>query len=110
LFCEKCGSLLSPVRKEDGNVVMTCQTCGDMGGPLKEGEAVISKRIRHTEEKEMTVVVDNAGENAPTMTVQCTACGNDKATFWQVQTRGGDEGSTIFYRCTTCGRTWRDYS
>jgi DNA-directed RNA polymerase subunit M len=29
---------------------------------------------------------------------------------WQVQTRGGDEASTQFFRCTKCGHTTREYS
>jgi DNA-directed RNA polymerase subunit M len=29
---------------------------------------------------------------------------------WQVQTRGGDEASTQFFRCTKCGHTFREYS
>jgi DNA-directed RNA polymerase subunit M len=41
---------------------------------------------------------------------ECPKCGNDKAHWWMVQTRGIDESSTQFYRCTKCGYTWRDYS
>ena len=108
MFCDNCGSILSPVKKEDGSIVMNCQVCGEIGGPLKEGEAIESQKVRHREEKELTVILDNQEENRPTLTVPCSSCGNDKATFWQVQTRGGDEQMTVFYRCTKCGKTWRD--
>jgi DNA-directed RNA polymerase I subunit RPA12 len=33
----------------------------------------------------------------------CPKCENAKLKFRDVQTRGADEGSTIFYKCPACG-------
>ncbi|GAI81579.1 unnamed protein product, partial [marine sediment metagenome] len=34
---------------------------------------------------------------------------NEKAYFWSVQTRSGDEAETKFFKCTKCEFTWREY-
>ena len=36
----------------------------------------------------------------------CPDCGKEELTFSQVQTRGADEGSTIFYFCLNCGHRY----
>lgn len=46
----------------------------------------------------------------PTVRVECSHCGNNLAYVWQVQTRGSDESSTQFFRCTKCNYTFREYS
>ncbi|GAH37902.1 unnamed protein product, partial [marine sediment metagenome] len=40
---------------------------------------------------------------------KCKKCGNEKAFFWTVQTRSGDEAETKFFKCTKCEFTWREY-
>jgi len=42
--------------------------------------------------------------------MECPKCGNNQVYVWQVQTRGADESSTQFFRCTKCGYTFREYS
>lgn len=49
-------------------------------------------------------------QTLPTVTIECPKCGNNQAYTWQVQTRGADESSTQFFRCTKCGYTFREYS
>jgi DNA-directed RNA polymerase subunit M len=46
----------------------------------------------------------------PTVRIECPKCGNNTAYAWQVQTRGTDESSTQFFRCTKCNYTFREYS
>ncbi len=46
----------------------------------------------------------------PTARIECPRCGNNTAYVWQVQTRGADESSTQFMRCTKCNYTFREYS
>ena len=41
---------------------------------------------------------------------ECPKCKNNKAVWWLLQTRSGDEPPTQFYRCTKCAQTWREYS
>ncbi|KAF2503323.1 DNA-directed RNA polymeras-like protein III subunit RPC10 [Lophium mytilinum] len=51
-----------------------------------------------------------AWENVDKTDVMCpsTVCGNDKAYFYQLQIRSADEPMTNFYKCTKCGRSWRE--
>jgi DNA-directed RNA polymerase subunit M len=45
-----------------------------------------------------------------TIKMKCEKCENNEVFVWQVQTRGGDEASTQFMRCTKCGHTFREYT
>lgn len=40
--------------------------------------------------------------------LKCMGCGSRKVQSFNKQTRGGDEGTTVFARCTQCGRGWRE--
>jgi len=46
----------------------------------------------------------------PTIRIECPKCGYKKAYWWTVQTRGGDEAATQFFRCMKCNHTWREYT
>ena len=48
-------------------------------------------------------------EVLPIITETCKKCGNEKAYFWTVQTRSGDEAETKFFKCVKCANTWREY-
>ncbi len=48
-------------------------------------------------------------ETLPVVEERCRECGNEKAYFWTVQTRAGDEAETKFFKCTKCSTTWRQY-
>jgi len=39
---------------------------------------------------------------------ECPSCGARKSTYLQLQTRSGDEGSTVFLTCHGCGHKWTD--
>lgn len=60
--------------------------------------------------EEQIEVVDESVTSLPKTDEECPKCGNNKAYYWLVQTRSGDEAATRFFRCTKCGHTWRDYS
>ena len=53
---------------------------------------------------------DHKIQTMPTIKVECPKCGNHLVSVWQVQTRGGDEASTQFMRCTKCSHTFREYT
>lgn len=38
----------------------------------------------------------------------CKKCGNNKCTYYEMQTRSADESATIFVTCLTCGKKWRE--
>jgi DNA-directed RNA polymerase subunit M len=89
-----------------------CYVCPKCGAeePMEDQPLEIP---RETKEAEKIVVIGKKEQNirtTPQVKTNCPKCGNDKAYWWMVQTRGIDESSTQFYRCTKCGYTWRDYS
>jgi transcription factor S len=101
-FCPKCGSVLIQKRKNDG-----CARCGYSA----KGKAKIklSEKTNVEGKKEIAVVKQSDTEVLPEISAACKQCGNNKAFFWTVQTRSGDEAETKFFRCTKCGYTWREY-
>lgn len=103
MFCKECGSILMP-KKVDGVTVMAC-TCGysedTSGNPFKE--KVESK-------SDDVAIAESDTETLPITDEECSKCGHDKAYYWLVQTRAGDEPETKFLKCTKCKHTWRDYS
>ena len=111
-FCPNCSSRLVPKRTEAG-ICFTCLKCGYVK-PNDEKESEVKgsgKVIRHTLQQQVTVIgkEDNV-DTMPTMRMECPKCGNMIVYVWQVQTRGGDEASTQFFRCTKCNHTFREYS
>ena len=48
-------------------------------------------------------------EQKSTKIYQCPACRGRDATYREVQTRSGDEGSTTMLRCCICSHRWRIY-
>lgn len=49
-------------------------------------------------------------ENADKTDVKCPneKCDNGMAYFYQVQIRSSDEPMTNFFRCTKCGKRWKE--
>jgi DNA-directed RNA polymerase subunit M len=110
-FCPKCGARLVPKRKKDvKGVLLVCPKCrykklvDTLIATLKVPESKPKNQIIVIGKKEQKL------QTLPTVTIECPKCGNSLAYVWQVQTRGADESSTQFFRCTKCGYTFREYS
>ncbi len=76
----------------------------------KRAAKEISK-IKH--DKEKIVIIGKTEEKVRTLpktSAVCPKCGHSEAFYWLVQTRGADESSTQFFRCTRCSSTWRETS
>ncbi|MHC1624505.1 MAG: transcription factor S [Methermicoccaceae archaeon] len=101
-FCPKCKSIMIP----DKNGNMVCRKCGYMEGD--EGGPAMVSRVE-IEEHEISVLEDDEGVGLPTIKVQCPECGNNLAYWWLRQLRSADESEVRFFRCTKCGKTWREY-
>jgi DNA-directed RNA polymerase subunit M len=105
-FCPVCGTKLKPTPTKDGVKLMCPRGHYETVGEVKP---IVERTV-----KEGTVaVIEDVEEKItpmPTVRVECPKCGNNRAYWWLVQTRGGDESSTQFYKCTKCGYTWRLYS
>ncbi|MFW9923833.1 MAG: transcription factor S [Candidatus Thorarchaeota archaeon] len=109
-FCETCGSMLQPVKK-DGKVIMICPKCGVGEKELSKNDKLLTQEIKHTVKDKM-VVIENPDElnTMPTKPMHCPKCKKVQETqYWTVQTRSGDEAPTRFYRCIKCKQTWREY-
>ncbi len=113
-FCPKCGMRLTPTRKKrgkKGTFILSCPKCSykkPAAGPI----AAVSKTIKHTPQERIAVIgrEEQKLRTLPTVKIECPKCGNNLAYAWQVQTRGSDESSTQFFRCTKCNNTFREYS
>jgi len=99
-------------KKDSKEAFLSCIKCGYE----RQVEAPIpspSKRVTEIKPEDSIVVIGEKEQKLktlPVITVECPKCGNNFAYVWQVQTRGADESSTQFFRCTRCGYTFREYS
>jgi DNA-directed RNA polymerase subunit M len=111
-FCPDCGCRLEP-KKSQGTVVLACTKCNYVKqAEGNRSQAKVVRIIQPTSQPFMTVISeeDQKVKTMPTIHMKCEKCDNTTVYVWQVQTRGGDEASTQFMRCTKCGHTFREYS
>jgi len=111
-FCPECGCRLEPKKTDDG-VVLACTKCSFIKqAASNRAQAKVVKVIQPTSQPFMTVISEEEQKikTMPTIHMKCEKCDNTTVYVWQVQTRGGDEASTQFMRCTKCGYTFREYS
>ncbi|RLI05060.1 transcription factor S [Candidatus Bathyarchaeota archaeon] len=112
-FCPKCGArlILSVKKKGTSKFSLKCPNCGYEVKSKKPSPAIV-KRIEKPSVEPIVVIGEKEAKikTLPTEKVECPNCGNMEAYVWIVQTRGADESSTQFFRCTKCGTTWREYS
>ncbi len=114
-FCENCGSRLVPKKVASGSQVMLMLVCNKCQFKKQEPEEELiksnSKIIEHNPKQFVAVISKDVQlSTLPTVRVECPRCGNNLANVWQVQTRGSDESSTQFLRCTRCNFTFREYT
>ncbi len=98
-FCPRCGAVLIQKRKNFG-----CPRC-----TYSTKDKVKISSSEKIEEKKEIAVVKQKEENLPIISEDCRKCKNNKAYFWTIQTRAGDEAETKFFKCTKCEFTWREY-
>ncbi|MCW3995727.1 MAG: transcription factor S [Candidatus Bathyarchaeota archaeon] len=113
-FCPNCGSRLEPKKiGSDNAFVLSCTKCGHTKQPIdRKAEARTGKVIQPKTTPFMTIISEADQQITPMQTIKmkCEKCDNNLVYVWQVQTRGGDEASTQFMRCTKCGHTFREYA
>lgn len=100
-FCPKCGAILVQKKKNYG-----CPRCNYFS--KEKTKVIASEKIK--DKREMTEVLSSKDTQVfPVVSEKCKKCKNNKAYFWTVQTRSGDEAETKFFKCTKCEFTWREY-
>lgn len=112
-FCPKCNMRLTIAvgDKKTDKVQLKCLNCGYKLRAKKKTHTPVSKKVEAPKEPVVIIGEKEAKlKTLPTEKVECAKCGNNEAYVWLVQTRGADESSTQFFRCTKCGDTWREYS
>lgn len=110
-FCKNCGTRLKfrQMKMDDKTIpVLACDKCG-FHIPIKG--TIVKPSAPETEESSIKVVgeAEQDIKTMPTTATECPKCKNKEAFWWLLQTRGGDEPTTQFYRCTKCSHTWRMY-
>ena len=110
-FCPKCETRLVVKRRKDGKgCYLACPKCSFK--KTVEAEACTTKVAAPKPHDNLVVIgkKEQKLQTLPTVAIECPKCGNNVAYVWQVQTRGADESSTQFFRCTKCNYTFREYS
>lgn len=102
-FCPECKSMMRPNAGK-----LKCRKCGYEKKAGKEA-VIVGGPVKP--ERDITVLEDKEDAGLPTTTdVKCPDCGNQKAYWWMRQLRSADESEVRFFRCTACGKTWREYN
>lgn len=105
-FCPECGTIIQPT-KEDGKTILDCSNCEYTNQEDKSQKMSFSEKGK--KKKDVEIIEDDTEQTKPIIDRECPECGNNKAYYWTIQTRAGDEPETRFYRCTECKHTVREY-
>ncbi|XP_064395733.1 DNA-directed RNA polymerase I subunit RPA12-like [Halichondria panicea] len=96
-FCPYCGTIL-PLPVDSGNVI--CKLCDyQQDASTYEGMEEYSS-IKFAVRKQKLAITDKG--DGPMVERRCLKCGHDQMTYTTQQTRGADEGQTVFYTCPKC--------
>eukprot|EP00477_Mikrocytos_mackini_P001049 GAHX01001126.1.p1 GENE.GAHX01001126.1~~GAHX01001126.1.p1 ORF type:complete len:122 (-),score=27.42 GAHX01001126.1:29-394(-) len=100
MFCNNCEAFIGDGSMDTDGVVV----CGVCNGKfeLKLPERLLNQTFSYNLMKEEIATTDEKVK-AAVIDYFCSKCKNDKATYTTFQTRGADEGQTVFYTCTKCG-------
>jgi DNA-directed RNA polymerase subunit M len=105
---------LSPINKKKDKrtkVVLTCPKCGyEKNASSKKLNPLVEIEQNKKSKEKITIITKEEAKlrTLPTLKRQCPKCNNKEAYWWMVQTRGADESTTQFFRCTKCGYTERE--
>ena len=113
-FCPDCGMRLVSRREKNSKKTVFYLACPKCGFKKQTGDkpSVTPKTIERSPNESIAIIgkEEQKLRTLPTVRIECPKCGNHNAYAWQVQTRGTDESSTQFFRCTKCNYTFREYS
>ena len=105
-FCPKCKAILVPSNDPKRKSVR-CKACNTL---IRQKPKIMIKEKIELRKDDKIEVVDKKIETLPKTDEECPKCGHNKAYYWTVQTRAGDEAETRFFECTKCKHRWRSYS
>ncbi len=101
-FCPKCKSIMM----YSGSKAV-CRKCGYEKEVSENDDALVIRVKRN--DNDVPVIEGENLKTLPTTKVICPECGHNEAFWWMRQLRAADESEVRFFRCTKCGKTWREY-
>jgi DNA-directed RNA polymerase subunit M len=102
MFCPQCKGLMISSGGQ-----LKCKKCGYIRDINASDQL---KKTNRRVEKEITIVdAEKEIATLPTTTIKCPDCDCTTAYWWLRQLRAADESEVRFFRCTACGKTWREY-
>lgn len=104
-FCPKCG-LVCVSKKEKNKTILVCRKCGHK---IKDYKPIEIKEEVKKDPMDEVVIIEEKKEVLPKIRIICPKCSNKEAVWWMQQTRSSDEPPTLFFRCTKCRHSWREY-
>ncbi|KAK6195876.1 hypothetical protein SNE40_001213 [Patella caerulea] len=109
-FCPDCGTILPLPGTEE---FVACLKCGYKLDLTKFHGVSVEYNLTYNNMEEILTNMgkDMEGVSSGPMTDRtCSKCGNEGMTYTTRQTRGADEGQTVFYGCPECKHQEIEYS
>ncbi|KAL4524511.1 hypothetical protein Ndes2526B_g06712 [Nannochloris sp. 'desiccata'] len=103
-FCPTCANLLQ-IEKIGLQHHYVCKSCPYIYHIKKR---LVKEVALKKKEVDDVLGGEEAWKNVQKTQVTCPNCSNHEAYFREIQTRSADEPATIFYRCTSCAKTWKE--
>ncbi|KLU91498.1 hypothetical protein MAPG_10016 [Magnaporthiopsis poae ATCC 64411] len=103
-FCGDCGDTL-PITA-DRNV--RCDCCGKTNQNTLIGEVTITTWKNSTAPLLTQDKTLSSEANWASIEEDCRFCDATEVRYTTLQTRGADEGSTVFYFCPTCKKRYKE--
>ena len=78
--------------------------------PYKSCEEVFPERWKDIIEKQKLKfkAAYEIKQVAMTDSIKCSKCKNNKISYYELQTRSGDEAMTVYFSCIVCSHRWRN--
>ncbi|TKX21545.1 DNA-directed RNA polymerase I subunit RPA12 [Elsinoe australis] len=110
VFCTDCGNLLDRATGPE-QTDLNCSVCGAVCKDTSEKTIITSSKpgafpssLRAKRSDIQTGDQDESQKYARTRET-CPKCGREEVSYYEMQLRSADEGSTIFYVCD-CSHRW----
>lgn len=106
-FCSQCGSIL-PLPGHAA--VVTCKQCKYQIDVTEFDGVEMVSRVIFNKRQIKAQALTSEDFSGPTIDKKCPKCDNDGMTYATRQTRGADEGQTVFYSCPKCNFQESEFS
>ena len=108
LFCPTCANILLVRHNLGDGMTFWCRTCAFVF-PIRDQRLTISEPLSKIRGDDVLGGSD-AWKDVAKTDARCPSqtCNSRTAFFRQMQIRSADEPMTTFYRCTDCGRQWKE--